>query len=724
MAKGSVFRRFLELVLDRESAAKTERDTQEALNNATNPKKPNKNLEKVGGKLDALGAIAKRVGVLIGSVFSSRAVLRATIEYEESVADVESALASTGMAAGRTRSQLLEMAEGLSDLSRFSDAQVRGGLARLLGYTDIQGDMFDRAAQAAVDMATRLRIDVASAAERVGNALNYPTEALNSLTRQGFRFTEQQKEQIRQFELSGDIASAQAIILGELELAYQGAARAGRDTLGGSLDYLRTQFTDGIRLGDEYAASLAKGFNAIGFEVGELREDFDEWMIEFDLGLLEMERSWVRSRSVMRGPFGIGRFPGADDAAARLEVLDAAIAARRRDLGIFRGDITDTYAEELEAKERLKAAEAEAAREAERRADKEREASAERLVLLTEGLKLGVLDAEQTAELWGEYENIRLSLQDGNLLLEERIRLTNDLNRILAATGHDGEPLLTARQARALPNVVRFQEWQKIRALEEERFSKDRTPAPLRRIGATPITGGPRMPAPSGPELNAFKEFFLLNMDEIKSASQVAALGMQSAFENAFLAINDKSEAFAEIEENRQRALANATTQEQRNKINELADLQRQEAENIAGFMETLGRGAAASTIGAIAQIAAVKVAENTAEALGAVAHGILERDPTKFAAAAKFMAAAAAWGAAGGLAGAAASGIRGGGSSFRGSDAIGRQVDKIDREGSVVNVYVDGVDPSNPRHQALVGRTVNQYSRAGGTVNYLPRGR
>lgn len=179
------------------------------------------------------------VGAALGSFFAlsrlqewGRQAVASAVQARHALAQLEATVKSTGGVSGFTTAQLLKQAEALERLSLFSKEAVQGGLTRLLTYTAIQGEMFERASVAALDMAQRLGIDVASAAEKVGNALNYPTKALNSLTRQGFRFTEQQTQQIKEMERTGNIAGAQAIILGELELAYGGAAKAAADTVG------------------------------------------------------------------------------------------------------------------------------------------------------------------------------------------------------------------------------------------------------------------------------------------------------------------------------------------------------------------------------------------------------------------------------------------------------------------------------------------------------------
>src|SRR5690606_3576415 len=129
----------------------------------------------ISGAKTALGVLAGVFAFDRISAFVVRAADEA-LKARLAFAQLEAANRSTGQAAGFTTEQLRRQAEALALVSRFSAEAIQGGLTRLLTYTEIQGDMFERASVAALDMAERLGIDVASAAEKVGNALNYPTK--------------------------------------------------------------------------------------------------------------------------------------------------------------------------------------------------------------------------------------------------------------------------------------------------------------------------------------------------------------------------------------------------------------------------------------------------------------------------------------------------------------------------------------------------------------------
>lgn len=195
---------------------------------------------------------------------------------------------------------------------------------------------------------------------------------------------------------------------------------------------------------------------------------------------------------------------------------------------------------------------------------------------------------------------------------------------------------------------------------------------------------------------------FMDNFDTIEGAAQMAFGGIQQAWENAFLAMGDKSQAFKDLEMERSRRLAEAQNEVQRQRIEEWYELERKNVEEMDGLWETLAKGFAASVLSGLAAVAGAKVQENVAKALAAVGDALLG-NPGGWAAAAKFTAAAAAWAALGGAAGAAARSLGGGGGAgggFRGGSISGDSVD--DEETSrplTLYLRVDGVDPDNPAH-------------------------
>ncbi|HEK1251906.1 TPA: phage tail length tape measure family protein [Pseudomonas aeruginosa] len=206
------------------------------------------------GKLGKVAAGALS-GITVGAVFG--AVIRNTKQMEKEQAQLEAVLRSTGESAGFSREKLNEMASSMERTSTVSAGEINQAQTNLLAFTGIVGEQFPRALQSAIDMAARTGTTVTSAAETIGRALDVPSKGLTALSKQGFRFTEEQKKAAEQLEATGRTAEAQGIILKALEESYGGAAAASRDTFGGALMALQNTI-DGLLTGSEGSLDGAK----------------------------------------------------------------------------------------------------------------------------------------------------------------------------------------------------------------------------------------------------------------------------------------------------------------------------------------------------------------------------------------------------------------------------------------------------------------------------------
>lgn len=173
------------------------------------------------------------------AAFSFKKFIDETVSAQNEQAQLAAVLKSTGSAAGFSQQRLNDMAEQMSQTMKLSSGEINTAQTRLLSYSGVVGEQFPKAMQAAANMSTRMGIDIASAAEQIGKALDVPSKGLTALTKQGFRFTEAQADMIEKLEATGKTAEAQGIILQALESSYGGAATAARDTLGGALTALQ-----------------------------------------------------------------------------------------------------------------------------------------------------------------------------------------------------------------------------------------------------------------------------------------------------------------------------------------------------------------------------------------------------------------------------------------------------------------------------------------------------
>lgn len=174
----------------------------------------------------------------------------------DALALLNNTLRSTGAGAWTTSEHLQDVAASLQSVTKFGDENIERMQAVLLGFRNIQGVNFDHATEAILDMATVMDMDLTSAAQAVGKALDNPIEGIDSLSRQGFKFTAQEKEMLKTLVESGKIMEAQSIILAELDKTYGGAARSV-----GELDVnLREKLKNAIGdVNEEIGRSISRG---------------------------------------------------------------------------------------------------------------------------------------------------------------------------------------------------------------------------------------------------------------------------------------------------------------------------------------------------------------------------------------------------------------------------------------------------------------------------------
>lgn len=207
---------------------------------------------QVDGLMSGVGSLqGVLAGAFAGLSISSvmQKFLNETRDAEQEQAQLAAVLRSTGEAAGWSLEKLNDMASELQKNSTFSDGDINKAQTRLLSYTGVVGEQVPRAMQAVIDMSARLGMDLNQSAETIGKALDVPSQGLTALSKQGFRFTDDQKELVKQLEVTGKTAQAQGIILEALESSYGGAAKAARDTFGGAIAALNNNI-DSLLTGD------------------------------------------------------------------------------------------------------------------------------------------------------------------------------------------------------------------------------------------------------------------------------------------------------------------------------------------------------------------------------------------------------------------------------------------------------------------------------------------
>jgi hypothetical protein len=193
------------------------------------------NLAQLAARYVSVGAAAAVV------VKGMQMSVKAAEESSRINAKLESVLRATGYAAGMTGAQIGNMATSLSKLSGVDDEVIKNSAAVLATFREIGGEVFPQAMQAALDMSAVMGQDLQSSVVQLGKALNDPIAGVTALRRVGVQLNDQQKEQIASFMKSGDILSAQNVIMKELQMEFGGAAEAMQEA-GSGADGLKVAF--------------------------------------------------------------------------------------------------------------------------------------------------------------------------------------------------------------------------------------------------------------------------------------------------------------------------------------------------------------------------------------------------------------------------------------------------------------------------------------------------
>ncbi len=246
------------------------------------------------GGLVAIGGIGGTLS--LGAIFGK--FISETKNAQMEQAQLAAVLKSTGMAAGFTRAELNAMAFDMAAMSTFTAGEINQAQTRLLSYSNIAHEMFPRAMQAVIDTSIRMGMSVTQAAETVGRALDIPSEGLASLSRQGFRFTDEQKKMAKALEDTGRIAEAQGIVIEALESSYGGAAAAARNTLGGALQALQNQISDLMAGDDDSVRGLTQGVNDLTYALSS--EETKRAFADFGGMLLGLAGNFAQATAASR----------------------------------------------------------------------------------------------------------------------------------------------------------------------------------------------------------------------------------------------------------------------------------------------------------------------------------------------------------------------------------------------------------------------------------------
>jgi len=145
-------------------------------------------------------------------------------EHQRTIEKLDVVVKASGAAAWTSSKQLQQLATEQSNATGKARDEIVQMQTVMLGFNNITQDVFKDATTAAMGMAAVMGSDLKSAANTLGKALDVPSQGLSALTKQGFRFTEQQKAMVVELERQGKIQEAQRVILNSVQSAYGDAA--------------------------------------------------------------------------------------------------------------------------------------------------------------------------------------------------------------------------------------------------------------------------------------------------------------------------------------------------------------------------------------------------------------------------------------------------------------------------------------------------------------------
>jgi len=193
------------------------------------------------GDLVTGGLITGGITAIAGALVNfGAASFQAFSESEKALTKVNTAIKQTGGVAGFTTEQLAAEAERLMDLTTFDDDQILNDVtAQLLTFTNVTGEAFTKAQEAALNLNTVLGGDLQGKAIQLGKALENPVKGLTALSKAGVTFTAVQKEQIKGLQEQGKLQEAQGIILDEINAKYGEQAKAIANTPTGKIEQMK-----------------------------------------------------------------------------------------------------------------------------------------------------------------------------------------------------------------------------------------------------------------------------------------------------------------------------------------------------------------------------------------------------------------------------------------------------------------------------------------------------
>ena len=220
----------------------------------------------LGRNFAGLGVALAGAGALITKNVQSLA------RIETINAQTAQTISSMGNAANISAVEVEGLAGKLESLTAIEAESIQEGANLLLTFGNIRNelgagnDIFTQTTGIMVDMGVALKKGPVDTATMLGKALNDPIRGITALRKVGVSFTEQQLDQVKALQNTGDLMGAQKLILEELQKQYGGSGEAYAKTFTGQLELM------GHELGTIGEEATMAVMPALQMMVEELRE--------------------------------------------------------------------------------------------------------------------------------------------------------------------------------------------------------------------------------------------------------------------------------------------------------------------------------------------------------------------------------------------------------------------------------------------------------------------
>ena len=198
--------------------------------------KSSREMEKLGRSarmqqsMDEWGDKALIAGTAIVGALST--TVTAAEESEVANRRLQNVFKSMGDTTGQAAIKAAEYASALSMQIGVEDESILAAQAKIATFKHVSDEtarmsgIFDRATQAAFDLAAAGFGEAGQNAVQLGKALEDPIKGITALSRSGVTFSAVEKEKIKQLVKSGQLLEAQKIVLKAVETQVGGTAKA------------------------------------------------------------------------------------------------------------------------------------------------------------------------------------------------------------------------------------------------------------------------------------------------------------------------------------------------------------------------------------------------------------------------------------------------------------------------------------------------------------------